>query len=83
MIIILGNLEEFIKSNVLTDEETEFSKRINKRYNDWLNVMNISIPFNIILKYGGLYLKTVTELSENMTVTSYQGDLTELKHVKL
>jgi hypothetical protein len=70
-----------MKTNILTEEEIESSKRINKKYNDWLTVMNISLPFNIILKYGGLYLKTVTEFSENLTVNAIGSETTELKNV--
>jgi hypothetical protein len=64
-------LEEYLKKSVLTEEEIESSKRINKKYNDWMSFFNIYLPFNIIMKYQGLYLKLTTEYTDH-----------ELKHVR-
>ncbi len=58
-------LEEYLKKKVLTEEDLESSRRINKKYNDWMNFFNIYLPFNIIMKYQGLYLKITTEYSDH------------------
>jgi hypothetical protein len=66
---------------LITDEELESSKRINKKYNDWMSFFNISIPFNIIMKYQNLYLKVVTEFSEIVSSSSYGNEILDLKNV--
>lgn len=58
-------LEEYLKKYVLSEEEIESSRRINKKYNDWMSFFNISLPFNIIMKYQGLYLKVTTEFTDH------------------
>ncbi len=53
-----------------SEDEIKSNKRINRKNNDWLSVMGISIPFNIFLKYRTLYLNSFTELSENLTTNT-------------
>ena len=36
--------------------------------------MSISIPFNIILKYRGVYLKNLTEFAENLTTNTMTNE---------
>ena len=76
-------MEEFLKQKILTQEELENNKRINKKFNDWMNFFNIYVPFNVIMKYGSLYLNLVTEMSDNKTLSQGSSETAELKIVKI
>lgn len=46
-----------------------------------MNIFNISMPFNIILKYQNLYLKQVIEYSDDLTYAGMlNNEVVELKN---
>jgi len=71
---ILADLEEYMASYFNSEDEIKSKKRMSRKNNDWLSVMGISMPFNIILKYPTLYLNSYAELSENLTTNTVTSE---------
>ena len=76
-----GILEEFIKEKIFNEEEKESMKKVGKKYSDWQSIFNMNMPFNIILNHQNVYLKSVTEYAENLSVGLFSNDLSEFKTV--
>ncbi len=76
-------LEDYLKQNMLSQEESENHNLINKSYNNWMWFFNVSLPFNIIMKYQSLYMKLVVEFSENIASRiTHMNEVNDARHVR-